>query len=517
MEPKAIEELAIKVNTNAQWKKLLRRDAFVLVEIYTKEYGPCNAIVSSLRDLKTKIDNKMFVIAQVQPDHITALVRFINKCEPVWALIGHGKLITYYFGCDPPPLIKLAEEEFQKELLLVAGSKERPWSMSFSSTSYYEEERDAKEKEQNETDKEIALNKRTDKYHRSSLMRLVKLMPHQTVVLYFANAKAQNGDYPVINKMEQIIEDLNMTIKCKEDILLTEEKINRIFAYSGFDIHAELMPHITTCVACVIQYGAETPSLSDEVLKAGEIERMLATEVYGATVKGVINPNRPQHNSMAANNSTVASVIEKGGTEPALQKGKSSIAGLGKVRIPMLWTPVNELSKCAAMYSLFPYKVENEFSFIMGDEPPPPITMLAFEAYQSGGIELMLKRYKRFVYKYGYFTSHKLEDNPKLVAKTWKVMRKFDKDKIKQTKLVVAFVIDDDDKLAEFLLTTPLYVIDDMENGFDMALEFFPADFDGLEGEPELPSALSLTSLNMGENEADIGSSLLDDFESTLG
>uniref|UniRef100_A0A8D9F6J5 Thioredoxin domain-containing protein 3 homolog n=1 Tax=Cacopsylla melanoneura TaxID=428564 RepID=A0A8D9F6J5_9HEMI len=482
MEPKAIEELAIKVNTNAQWKKLLRRDAFVLVEIYTKEYGPCNAIVSSLRDLKTKIDNKMFVIAQVQPDHITALVRFINKCEPVWALIGHGKLITYYFGCDPPPLIKLAEEEFQKELLLVAGSKERPWSMSFSSTSYYEEERDAKEKEQNETDKEIALNKRTDKYHRSSLMRLVKLMPHQTVVLYFANAKAQNGDYPVINKMEQIIEDLNMTIKCKEDILLTEEKINRIFAYS-----------------------------------AGEIERMLATEVYGATVKGVINPNRPQHNSMAANNSTVASVIEKGGTEPALQKGKSSIAGLGKVRIPMLWTPVNELSKCAAMYSLFPYKVENEFSFIMGDEPPPPITMLAFEAYQSGGIELMLKRYKRFVYKYGYFTSHKLEDNPKLVAKTWKVMRKFDKDKIKQTKLVVAFVIDDDDKLAEFLLTTPLYVIDDMENGFDMALEFFPADFDGLEGEPELPSALSLTSLNMGENEADIGSSLLDDFESTLG
>ncbi|KAL1451771.1 hypothetical protein WDU94_006119 [Cyamophila willieti] len=354
-----------------------------------------------------------------------------------------------------------------------------------------------------------------------SFNRLKEYIPHWTVLLFFSNAKLPTGELAPVSTLNNMYINLGLDCKTSEEMTLTDSMINGIFAYSEFTLTEEVWPLLSTVTASIIQYNPYIPP-PEGGLQMGRIEHKFATAVYGSTI-GYIDPNNPLPTSIAGRFYTVKSVelpknpksLKKNAKNASQsEKSDSHTESFTKVRIPMIWTPTNEISKCAAMSTLYPMRLRMEYGFIL-DKMPPPMILVAFEALRSGGIELMIKRDHKLVFKYGYFTSYKPQDEPELVAKDWATMKKFTKYKIMQTKLVVGFLIFDDNVLVDYLLTPPLYISADSDEGLKLAPVFFPPGFDQMEGErpmPSIPKGLGLGD-DGEENEAmymgsDVGSNI---------
>uniref|UniRef100_A0A8D9EYG4 Thioredoxin domain-containing protein 3 n=1 Tax=Cacopsylla melanoneura TaxID=428564 RepID=A0A8D9EYG4_9HEMI len=132
-------QLQAEINTNEDWQKMLtEKKGLVVVEVYSGWCGPCVAISGNLKKMKLDNQSEFFHLAMAKSDEIEELKRFRNKSEPVWMIIGNGKLVTVMFGTNAPKIIKVVEKEFQEELKVMKGELERP-EKSFTTMTPEEE------------------------------------------------------------------------------------------------------------------------------------------------------------------------------------------------------------------------------------------------------------------------------------------------------------------------------------------------------------------------------------------
>uniref|UniRef100_A0A8D8Y3A9 Thioredoxin domain-containing protein 3 n=2 Tax=Cacopsylla melanoneura TaxID=428564 RepID=A0A8D8Y3A9_9HEMI len=487
-------QLQAEINTNEDWQKMLtEKKGLVVVEVYSGWCGPCVAISGNLKKMKLDNQSEFFHLAMAKSDEIEELKRFRNKSEPVWMIIGNGKLVTVMFGTNAPKIIKVVEKEFQEELKVMKGELERP-EKSFTTMTPEEEmklKRDENARKDIEMKEAAELLERSNKYRMRSLDRVSKLLTLRSLLLIFPNAKLPTGECPVLVELLTQLESILCTVLWQdEELQLTEHNLHKVFFKSDFKLSDTLKELILKepCIAVVVQFdpakfrpeGEEPPEGEVPVvsLPLGDIEYKLANKVYGLQDDETIDCNKPRDDSISGSFMTTLE-------DDSL--------------MPSIWTPVKVIQKSAAMDALYPDKLLEEFKYTE-DKMPPQQVIMVFEAINGGDIEEVIVENKSIVYRHGYFDSANPE-LAKLVAKTFESLKKFPDDKIKATKLVIGVTEWADDTLLKFTSSYPLYISPDPKLGSKEAEMFFPYNYNELKEEKPVAPVVQNAAVDSTSNE----------------
>ncbi|VVC37217.1 Nucleoside diphosphate kinase-like domain,Domain of unknown function DUF4746 [Cinara cedri] len=188
----------------------------------------------------------------------------------------------------------------------------------------------------------------------------------------------------------------------------------------------------------------------------GVPEEKMSTIIYGNQ-----NPVNPSPKSLAADNIVVNNFGEK---------------------VPSMYTPTNPLSKASALTVLFnKFSITNQY---VAPQPPVPQYLMIFEINKSDIVLPIIEDIEDNIINYGFFRSADPE-NPRLLCKNHELLVTYGMEKIgKDAKLVLSVIKDYKDKsMLRFIDAGPIYVSTDSELGIDDAAQFFPYNFEEIEGE----------------------------------
>ncbi|CAG7818128.1 unnamed protein product [Allacma fusca] len=117
--------LQIEVETEMQWRTLLRREGLILVDVYASWAGPCTSMISILKRVKVEVNDDRLWLATACSDNISDLLMFKDQSEPTWLFVGGGKPVKVFRGSNAPKLIALIKAEFENELMCMQGKAKR--------------------------------------------------------------------------------------------------------------------------------------------------------------------------------------------------------------------------------------------------------------------------------------------------------------------------------------------------------------------------------------------------------
>ncbi|XP_065222803.1 uncharacterized protein LOC135847269 isoform X3 [Planococcus citri] len=424
-------QFQIDVTTDEEWNKLMERQGLVVIDIYSEWCGPCTAMVSSLKKLKLEIGSDYLHFALAKSNTIDALKRFRDKSEPMWMFIAI-------------PFEELTEAE--KERQAVALAKEQQMQL------IYQEKLAAKMN---------AIRER-------SLMKLAKLIPTHSCVIYFPQMVSSDGSCSVAQKMMYLNDSISAAVVDQMQVQFNADTIKQVFYKcpifptlpASLQEAMQSKPVLVTLIQSVITDDAASNTLSPRNCRTDEyqtIEQKLTKIVYGDE-----NPTGYSDQSVA-----FEFIVEN-------DKGE---------KIPPMWTPISVLSKAAAIEVLFPRKVES--IGYAPDSLPPPQLIIIYDAAKACDIIELTKDFTQDIYKIGFFDSID-PTNAKVICKSYKQFCDLSEEKKKNAKMVVAIKKgDNDDLLLEFAQVIPLYISPNEKVGSEESEQFFPFDYDDLDDEVE--------------------------------
>ncbi|XP_035712647.1 thioredoxin domain-containing protein 3 homolog isoform X3 [Folsomia candida] len=117
--------LQLEIETEAQWKVLLRKDGLVVVEVYSGWCGPCLSMASFLKKVKVDANDDRLTLATVNSDNISDLRVFRGQSEPTWVCMGGGKPVKLIRGANSATLVATIKSEFEHELLCMENKAKR--------------------------------------------------------------------------------------------------------------------------------------------------------------------------------------------------------------------------------------------------------------------------------------------------------------------------------------------------------------------------------------------------------
>ncbi|XP_050526779.1 uncharacterized protein LOC126897310 isoform X3 [Daktulosphaira vitifoliae] len=441
-----------EINNNEDWEKLLEKTGLYVVEIYTEWCGPCIPMIANLKKIKLELggDNLHYGIAK--SDTIDHLARFRNKSEPHW-------MILYI------PFNQITEEENRKMV-----DKNQYYEQIFKEEKRIRAERMVKIREH-------AIKKFVPNIQKQTC---VIFFPH-TIKYVMVEKSPEDGmetlDEPIMH--EQRICDLATVCARKfeelividaKEVQLTEDTLNEIFFLDLQILQSypqELIDQILSNKVYSIMISSPTVVYENEEDETdieppdimGVIESRMSLIIYGEG--GALNPSP---NSIAAQNKALT---EEG------------------VILPSLYTPINPMSKTAALTVLF--RKYCETNGYIPPQSPAPQFLVIFDITKSNIVLPIVEDLEDKILNYGFFRSADPE-NPKLLCKDPELLASYGMDRVgKDAKLVISVLKDDKDKyLLRFVDVGPVYVSSDENIGIDDAIKFFPHDFEEMDGEIKL-------------------------------
>ncbi|XP_014248371.1 thioredoxin domain-containing protein 3-like [Cimex lectularius] len=462
--------LQVEVQSDEEWNALLARPGLIVIDVFSEWCGPCLAMMSNLKKLKLESGVEQFHLALANADTIRVLSRFKGRSEPTWMIAAGGQLMRILFGSNAPMLTKTVLRELDKEVKCMAGLSERK-GMTFEEVTPDEQQKldeiEAKKSREAELErKELAAQ--LDKVKLRNYERLGRVMNTQTIVVFFppsiVEPEEPNGkrtcaaSYKLMAKYDNI----GLSIADQLDILLSREEIMNMMYNSGLSLPEELLKMTDTraCIAALIQDSAalavERGQPGNAInLPLDQVEQRLAAMIYGEKM----DPLRPSSDSVY----------------------KMFETDINGVKVPPFWTPLEHISKSAAVSICFPSKVQA--TEVPMDSLPPPSYVIIFEAKQAHEILDTAKAFADDVLHVGYFDSINPEKAIK-VAGTIHELEKMGEGKVNETKMVMALKKMSSDPMLVLAQMNPLHISADLASGTVEMEQFFPPTVEVVE-EPD--------------------------------
>ncbi|XP_075225289.1 uncharacterized protein LOC142326588 [Lycorma delicatula] len=445
--------LQTEVNTDEDFQKLLEKEGLIVVDVYSEWCGPCLGMVGNLKKLKLEIGSDYLHLAIAKSDTIEALARFRNKSEPTWMFIGSGELLDVMFGANAPQLMRRIQTELSKELSAMKGEIIRS-GLPLHEMTEIEKERAKLIQDKEDAERQRAEKEKADKLEDlkiKSLTKLARKLPTHTLSLYFPHMiEGEKRTCNAAFKMMHHYDSIQLMIIDQQDVQLSEEDLPELFYNSDFEMPPKfkesitLKPCLVTLVLGIASSSVDSKSSIMDIL--GKVEATLGELIYGK-----LDHNNPVANTPAANYQTV----------------------VDDEVWPGIWTPLNYLSKAAAIKVLFPSVVR-----AIGhedDKLPPPMYVIIFEATRAREVNEMVEEFPGEVLKVGYFDSAEAE-TAKKVCRNIRDLERMGSDKIKGTKMVLSLAKTSSDPLLMFSQLNPIYISPDLKIGTKEAEMFFPPD-----------------------------------------
>ncbi|XP_030635013.1 thioredoxin domain-containing protein 3 homolog [Chanos chanos] len=194
-------QIQVEITSNEQWEEALAAPGLLVVDVYQKWCGPCKAVQSLFRRLRTEFGEDLLRFAVAEANTILDLSALKGKCQPVFLFYFEGKLVSVIKGVKGPLLqrtiLELVEEEKKKQEL---GSK---YISKLQEIFLEERPKESKPEPSNENDKE------TDDHG-----------PYHVVIIKPDVVAAGH-----VEPIKQKVEDAGYSIIAEEERVLNQEQI----------------------------------------------------------------------------------------------------------------------------------------------------------------------------------------------------------------------------------------------------------------------------------------------------
>ncbi|XP_077299977.1 thioredoxin domain-containing protein 3 homolog [Arctopsyche grandis] len=371
-------QLQAEINTDEEWVKLVEKEGLIVVDIYSEWCGPCTGMVGNLKKLKVEVGGDNLHLAIAKSDGIDCLKRFRKKSEPTWMFIAGGCIVNLMFGADAPRLTRLIVQELENEAQAQRSERERT-QIPFEELTPAEQARKAIEDKREE---EIAVIERKAakiaqgerRRKRSEVM--TPFITELDVLIFWPHAF--DGHKMIYESWDP----LGISVADKETPQLTEEQFEEIFCNTPDILQNDVAKSI------LLEKPCQTVLLKLPAEKGSDILDKVKSVIYEQTTKS----EKTQTGDDNDENETEKTVAEKLTTTN--EEGAC---------IPGVYTPVDAISKAAAINALFPKTVAQ---FIEPEPPPlPPYLAVAFDAFKRKEVLEMCALHESEVLKLGFYTS----------------------------------------------------------------------------------------------------------------
>ncbi|XP_041102505.1 thioredoxin domain-containing protein 3 homolog [Polyodon spathula] len=106
--------LQVAITNQEHWDEVMSAKGLTVVDVYQDWCGPCKAVLSLFRKLKTEIGDELLHFAVAEASHFHTLDPFNGKCEPVFLFYSGGKAVAIVKGVNGPLLQKTILEHVQE-------------------------------------------------------------------------------------------------------------------------------------------------------------------------------------------------------------------------------------------------------------------------------------------------------------------------------------------------------------------------------------------------------------------
>ncbi|KAK6490400.1 thioredoxin domain-containing protein 3-like protein isoform X1 [Huso huso] len=107
-------QLQFVITNQEHWHEVMSAKGLTVVDVYQDWCGPCKAVLSLFRKLKTEIGDELLHFAVAEASHFHTLDAFKGKCEPVFLFYSGGKAVAMVKGVNGPLLQKTILEHVQE-------------------------------------------------------------------------------------------------------------------------------------------------------------------------------------------------------------------------------------------------------------------------------------------------------------------------------------------------------------------------------------------------------------------
>ncbi|XP_075442753.1 thioredoxin domain-containing protein 3 isoform X2 [Ascaphus truei] len=118
-------QLQTVITTQEQWDEMLLSKGVTVVDVHQAWCGPCKAVLTLFRKLRSDFGDDILHFAVATADNIETLKRFRGKCEPAFLICSGGIIVSMVKGVNAPLLIKTVINAVEAEGKIIAGVIQR--------------------------------------------------------------------------------------------------------------------------------------------------------------------------------------------------------------------------------------------------------------------------------------------------------------------------------------------------------------------------------------------------------
>ncbi|KNC34991.1 hypothetical protein FF38_12290 [Lucilia cuprina] len=510
------------IQTDEELNAFLDRPGLCVLDIYSEWCGPCLGMVGSLRKLKLDLggDNLSFAICKA--DTIEVFKRFRRKSEPTWLFVTNHKAVNIFFGTDVPKLFSL----IYSELRLVSLKTRNFYELN----EYQPIELQRLKIKEEAINKALALEFEKKETKRLNYLYGVTNTIMENLIDMGVTIFGPQVNRDLLKIILQRGEQLKIQCKERKTVVLTREHFQTIHFDCPNPIRDEVLEQLEgkelfICywkvmgdgedVARILKQFAEDLQMSHTEPTADETEESVL-------LPAILQPLEVKiEEEIEDSQMSLAQSQDKLLTPPRSFKSQDLLGSLReyeedsneeeiyypaldldfptdfrdfdeqlsdkdevdlfpvvvkkktktkKISIPPIWTPNNQRSHAALIYTYFRNQT---VTFLPPDpKPEPPYVIMAFDVYKKRDLILHAERYRNEVPMYGFFTSDDA-DEAKFITNS------LEKYKVQTTndKIVLKVKKATSHTMLQLVTYGPSYVSPNLVVAQDEVLKFFPPTY----------------------------------------
>ncbi|KAK3909467.1 Thioredoxin domain-containing protein 6 [Frankliniella fusca] len=325
-------QITFELTSEKEWRDFIKQPGLIVVDLYRDWAGPCVAMMTPLKQLKTSEMAYEWMHLASAPSSIVPDLQRLTGSKPTFVLLSGARLVNVIFGCNAPEVVRIITEEIEREKRAAEGLEKRK-TVSLTKLSPAEveyEERVMGSEGARLREERNRAQLEADRILRRILGEIAGNLPDTTVVVVFPYALQSDACEEILTSLRDTWAELGFTVAREEQMELTIEAANLMFWERRLPQHDVLLDTVTQGMSLVLMLERAAESLGEEeeeaddeeqlldASSAADVQHVIARSIYGflpgtGSSMELITPVDSE--TPAEETSLLEELVEDGGTE----------------------------------------------------------------------------------------------------------------------------------------------------------------------------------------------------------
>ncbi|XP_034252501.1 uncharacterized protein LOC117651984 [Thrips palmi] len=282
-------QISFELTTEKEWREFIHRPGLIVVDLYRDWAGPCVAMGTPLKNLKTSEAAFQWMQLASAPSSIVPDLRRLQGSRPTFVLLSGGRLVNVIFGCRAPEVIRIIQEEIEREKRAAEGlEKRKTVSLTRLSPAEVAMEEGMMGTEGARLRAELdEAQLKADRVLRRILGQIAEHLPNTTIVVVFPYALQSETCKEIVDALRESWAQQGIAVTREDEVELGPDAVNLMFWERRLPQHDVLADSVTQGPSLVLMLERAAEEAEEEAEDEEEEEAASALNVETAVAKSI--------------------------------------------------------------------------------------------------------------------------------------------------------------------------------------------------------------------------------------